>query len=197
LLTDLNAGSRRKPVRIAPTGPQILALPVSPDPNKPAPKRATEQLSTGKVVWASPAIGRALGGSALGNLHGRATLEPVLAPDSTVRHLVQFLDVAGDPLDDALTLSVQRGELSAAGGKWFKATIAGVGIILELAHPSDKRKLEKALSLSLNALVVLDPVTDLVPVLAHARPYLAGLIEVGGQLQAAVHFSENDAQKLP
>jgi hypothetical protein len=144
-----------------------------------------------------PAMAKVLGGSGLGNLSGNAKLFPVHASDPKIRRLVEFLDIADEPLDEMLTQWVQNRQVSDAAAGIFKATIAGTEIILEYANPSDKSDLEKTLSISLNALNILEPMTSFVSPLAHSKPYLVALIDMGGQLLAAVQMNSDDVRMHP
>jgi hypothetical protein len=51
--------------------------------------------------------------------------------------------------------------------------------------------LERLLSLSLNTLVVLEPITDFVPALHGAQPVLVGLVEFGERLMMAVQLNRS------
>jgi hypothetical protein len=175
------------------TGDQYLTpLVIAPNP---APKAPTTPLTgIGHIVWASPFLAQALGGSGLGNIAGTAKVFPIKAPKNSalakVQHGVELFDSSGVSLSDlikGLTDDAMKSKsLSLTGGSLFKSTLAGAEIVLEVANPSEKSALEKMLSISLHGIEVIEPLADLVPHLAHAKPYLMAIVNVGGQLQAAI-----------
>jgi hypothetical protein len=139
----------------------------------------------------------------LGQWPGIAKVSPFQPQEAkvgeTLAQGIQFLDDAGISVDDTLhelvNQSVQNGFLSANCGKLFSCTIAGTEILLELIHPSEKTRLERTLSIALNSVIVFEPITEFIPHLACVRPYLVGVVEVGGQIMAAIHSAAKDAAK--
>jgi hypothetical protein len=189
-------------VRPAKDYPQIAALVL--DPKTGPESLQPPQPGDGEIVWASPQLAKALGGSTLGSIAGTAKIYPLKPSKASAldkaRHGVELFDSAGLPLSDVLKGiaedAVKSNQLSATGGSLFKSTIAGAEIVLELTNPSDKSVLEKMLSITLHGVELTEPVTDWVPHLAHAKPYLVAVVNVGGQLMAAIQTRANEAQAL-
>jgi len=180
----------------------LTALPISPKPS--ATSKDTQLTGLGEIAWASPLLAKALGGYSLGAIAGTAKVYPLLplkaSPFVTVQHSVQFLDDNGLPLDDMLKGIVEEAvkskQLSAAGGSLFKFTLAGAEIVLEITRPSDKSLLEKMLSIGSHGIDLAEPLTDWVPHLAHAKPYLMAIVKIRDQLQAVVQYRASEAQAL-
>jgi hypothetical protein len=178
----------------------ITALVVDPAPSPKPPEAPLSGI--GEIVWASPPLAKALGGSRFGNLAGTAKVYPLKPQNARdkVQRGVQFFDDGGIPLNDVIKGivddAVKSNQLPANGGGLFKSTIAGAEILLELTSPSEKSVLEKMLSISLHGIALAEPLTDLVPHLAHAKPYLMAIFRVGDQLHAAVQTRASEAQAL-
>jgi hypothetical protein len=188
-------------MKIGKPGPVLVALPLRA---KETPQAGDPQ-ALGKVLWSSqsfanlpsakPPFAKILGGP-IGSLARAGKLNPVKFPDSRARKIAELLDIGSDNLGDILDKGVEGKQISEGAAGLFKASIAGVEIYCECASPSDKSALEKALFLWLKAAIVLEPVTDFVPALHSAKPYLVGLIEMGGQALAAVRMNGEEAQEF-
>lgn len=178
-------------MRIGDSRNVILALPLRAKATEPLAGGDVSQQGSGTVLWASPAMAKVLGGSCLGALPVAAKPYLKKLPNSgALRQVAEVLEIADGPLSDALTRCAEDRQISGIEGKLFKAVIKGVEILCECANPSeDKSKVERMLSLSLNTLVVLEPVTDFVPALHGAGPLLMGLIEFGDKLMMAVQVN--------
>jgi hypothetical protein len=189
-------------VRPAKDYPQIAALVLDPK-SGPKPLQPS-QPGDGEIVWASPQLAKAVGGSTLGGIAGTAKIYPLKPSKATAlgkaRHGIELFDNAGLPLSDVLKGiaddAVKSNQLSATGGSLFKSTIAGAEIVLELTDPSDKTVLEKMLSITLHGVELAEPVTDWVPHLAHAKPYLVAVVNIGGQLMAAIQARASESPPL-
>lgn len=189
-------------MRFATGNNYLTALVVDPDPGPKPP--AAPMSGVGEILWASPLLTKALGGSTLGNLAGTAKVYPLKPPKASalgkVQRGVQLFDDAGLSLNDVIKGivddAVKSKQLPAAGGSMFKSTIAGAEIVLELTNPSDKGALEKMLSISLHGIEFAEPLANWLPHLAHAKPYLVAVVDVGGQLLAAIQTRTGEAQPL-
>jgi hypothetical protein len=190
------------PVKLGTDHNYFTAVVVHPDSGPKLPEASLDGL--GKIRWASPQLTEALGGHGLGSLLATARVYPLQPPAASalvkVQHGVELLDSAGLSLNDglkgALDSFVQSKQLSPTGGNIFKSSIAGTQILLEIIDPTEKTVLEKMLSITLHGIEFAEPVTDFVPHLARAKPYLVAIVEVGGLLVAAIHTLTSEAQPM-
>jgi hypothetical protein len=95
----------------------ILALPLNPEA-----KLTGNELfgvGSGKILWASPTMATALGGSGLGATAAKFYLGSA-RKSGVLTQVGEVFDIADGPLGDALTKCVEDRQISGAEGKLFK-----------------------------------------------------------------------------